>query len=210
MKLSQEDGRHREDAGRIADLEKARAAREAENANSVLLRLPAELKNNIYELVLPRNRAITLDTRRDPPLTRVCRTVRNESLPIYLGHSYVAMVFLGPSYCWQKKVNIRGLPEAAAAAIRQVELQYKACRFSCHGSAYMLLEFTPLHARRRTAIGLCRSCYEGIDRHAEQPRCAIQQERQRKVALGEVASRKEELLYVCDWVGGVIADADRE
>ncbi|KAK3701914.1 hypothetical protein LTR37_015225 [Vermiconidia calcicola] len=213
MELSQGDGRHPEDAGRIPDPEEVRAAREAENAKGALLRLPAELKNDIYERVLPRHSTIILDARRDPPLTRVCRTIRNESLPIYFGQSYISIWFLGRfPYCWQKKVNIRGLPEAAAAAICYVKLQYPnkapGHKFGC--PMYMSLEFTPLRADGRPCPVACRTCCSEVHRHAEQLKYAIQQKRQTKAVLGEMASCKEELLCVYDWLEGVLAGAEGE
>ncbi|KAL2358816.1 hypothetical protein BJ546DRAFT_27787 [Cryomyces antarcticus] len=55
------------------------------------LKLPAELRNVIYNLALVECHTIVMLVRpmtKQPALTRVCRQVRNECLPIYYGKNH--------------------------------------------------------------------------------------------------------------------------
>ncbi|KAK5715899.1 hypothetical protein LTR15_009724 [Elasticomyces elasticus] len=60
------------------------------NVGGLLLTLPAELRNAIYELVLPQDIIIEVDQNmRAPPLLQVCREVRIETVPMwYLGNTF--------------------------------------------------------------------------------------------------------------------------
>ena len=73
--------------------------RQARHQTSLLLMLPAELRNRIYEMVLLRPEVINLvylDPRRlkhlehevaQPSLTRTCHQIREETLPIFYGQN---------------------------------------------------------------------------------------------------------------------------
>ncbi|KAK4900542.1 hypothetical protein LTR27_002258 [Elasticomyces elasticus] len=56
----------------------------------LLLTLPAELRNAIYELVLPQDTVIEVDhNTKAPPLLQVCREVRSETVAMwYLGNTF--------------------------------------------------------------------------------------------------------------------------
>jgi hypothetical protein len=57
---------------------------EAATSRSPLLELPAELRNRIYEYAVAERRKIVVDNGvSEPPLTLVCKQVRQESIPIY-------------------------------------------------------------------------------------------------------------------------------
>jgi hypothetical protein len=75
-------------------------AKPRESQNSLLLNLPPELRNRIYELVLVRHDLIEVDsnhaiydtednveedksTIKEPPLLRTCQMIRNEATPLY-------------------------------------------------------------------------------------------------------------------------------
>ncbi|KAK5006688.1 hypothetical protein LTR39_005595, partial [Cryomyces antarcticus] len=63
----------------------------AERAKHVFpfLKLPGELRNQIYRFALVHHRVISVISKWEelaqPPLTRVCRQIRNESLPVFYG-----------------------------------------------------------------------------------------------------------------------------
>jgi len=68
------------------------ALKESMQEPSPLLRLPAELRNQIYEYVATTTQDIVLSGLRvmhpDQPLTRVCRQSREEYLPVFQAYLY--------------------------------------------------------------------------------------------------------------------------
>lgn len=57
------------------------------NLKFPFLKLPAELRNIIYKLVLVATPTTTVTSRTQPPLTKVCKQVRNEALSIYYAYN---------------------------------------------------------------------------------------------------------------------------
>ncbi|KAK5715099.1 hypothetical protein LTR15_010515 [Elasticomyces elasticus] len=53
----------------------------------LLLKLSAELRNNIYELVLLSEDSIDIRTETQPAIARTCRQIREECIQIYYGQS---------------------------------------------------------------------------------------------------------------------------
>ena len=75
--------------------EKDRKVREDANRCQGFLRLPAELRNQIYELVIPSGHEIKQTNYQRyqlPACLHVCRYVREEVLPIFYGRNLVIII----------------------------------------------------------------------------------------------------------------------
>ncbi|KAK5692882.1 hypothetical protein LTR97_010358 [Elasticomyces elasticus] len=79
-------------------------------------KLPAELRNAIYERVLPLGRRIRFDTYAKlklPALLQVCRQIRNETVGMYYnGNSFVIQTRgckPGPCASWKQRLQAMGL-----------------------------------------------------------------------------------------------------
>lgn len=100
--------------------------------NSPLARLPAELRNDIYELSLTSGTGIVVVWRSEvrqwhpPPLLLTCRQIRREASSTY----YAGSIFLFTCHeaPWTGKINgalvnwLRALPSPALSCIRRVRL----------------------------------------------------------------------------------------
>ena len=84
------------------------------------LRLPAEIRNQIFVLALVEDEAIYITTRTDglrsyahplsPALTRVCRQTREEAIPIYYGANTFKFDYLSVCLKWYDELSS---PDAA-------------------------------------------------------------------------------------------------
>ncbi|KAK3116245.1 hypothetical protein LTR53_003616 [Teratosphaeriaceae sp. CCFEE 6253] len=145
------------------------ARQPSELPQSLLLRLPPELRNHIYEYVLIVETPISrnLPPRswwgteahilrqfatavRQPPLTRTCRVIRSETIPIFYG----ANTFEGPygaRMAWLAAIGVRnhqprrgvGIhtagpsvlgPGSCSALLDRARLRYKLERGASHGT----------------------------------------------------------------------------
>ncbi|PPJ51503.1 hypothetical protein CBER1_07969 [Cercospora berteroae] len=78
--------------------------------NSLLGKLPAELRNNIYKFVLEAEKPLVicsqsrnLNTATQPSLTRVCRQIRSETLEIfYHSNTFIAEIETYSETTWSK------------------------------------------------------------------------------------------------------------
>jgi hypothetical protein len=66
------------------------SATQHNHTQSWLYRLPAELRNRIYELALPAGQGLAISVKAaaaQPALTRVCKLIRQEALPVSYGNN---------------------------------------------------------------------------------------------------------------------------
>lgn len=114
-----------------------RAKREAHNAGCGLLRLSAELRNEIYYICIPQSDQATdlqrqLASRSKNGLLQTCRLLRSEGLPFYyFNNSFSAQVY---DRIWQwdwhpdAEACIKALPDAAFACFSKVRFRLELCR----------------------------------------------------------------------------------
>lgn len=111
-----------------AAAEKDRATREDANRHSWLLKLPAELRNYVYELAVPQGRHVGICATRDfieqCPLLGVCRQLQAEVMPMFFGGN----TFMIPlrslakrSHHWRKRTH-PSFTEDAFASLSRFEL----------------------------------------------------------------------------------------
>ncbi|KAK4546785.1 hypothetical protein LTR36_001517 [Oleoguttula mirabilis] len=111
------------------------AASTKTNSDTVChLLLAAELRNRIYELAVSDQTFIRMPDARQPALTRTCRQIRNESLPLY----YECNTFR--IYDEHKRRNSR--PDAPVrfgpSNLRIQEMKHIQIEMCGHGSVYNL------------------------------------------------------------------------
>lgn len=62
---------------------------------NLLLKLPSELRNQIYELVLPQSTVVTIAkgaNTKEPPLLQTCKQIRQESSSTYYANNEIHVV----------------------------------------------------------------------------------------------------------------------
>lgn len=121
-------GRSHRSSSAAAAAERERAAREEANRNCWLLKLPAELRNYIYELVVPRDRHVGICATRDfvdqCPLLAVCRQLQAEVMPIFFGGNNFMILLRSlakHSHHWRKRPQA-AFTEDAFASLRRFQL----------------------------------------------------------------------------------------
>ncbi|KAK3705623.1 hypothetical protein LTR37_013231 [Vermiconidia calcicola] len=115
------------------DCDQARAAREQANQECGLLRLAAELRNNIYDLALPRNQAFGVKSRNNFPrgLAHVCRAVRHDTLPMLYANSTIELHLDTDMNYFATRGLVRTLSADAIASLNTVMFRGSCgCRIS--------------------------------------------------------------------------------
>lgn len=106
--------------------ETARAWREEHNQTPRrFFKLPAELRNKIYHLVVPNEQSIThygRSTRKELVMLQVCRQMRKDMVPIYYGNNTFAHDFRMESDVRIAQRWLKPLGNDTAAAIRKLRL----------------------------------------------------------------------------------------
>ena len=85
--------------------------------------LPSELRNSIYKMLVILERPIKIDTVQ-PAITRVCRQLRAESLPIFYGNN----IFLDPVWWGEYKTTNVLLNPGYKAVLPDVSSSLSAVR----------------------------------------------------------------------------------
>lgn len=164
-------GRHRSTS---AGAERDRAAREEANRDSWLLRLPAELRNYIYDLAVPHGRNMGICAARDLveqcPLLAVCRQTQKEVMPIFFGTN-TFMILLRSlakrSHHWRSKSKQLTFSDHAFASIRKfVLVNNYLCRIGRQKLPHCLhLDGVVISIDRdREAVEICAPiCSSGIN-----------------------------------------------
>ena len=133
-----------------------RAAREVANSQQRLLQLPAELRNQIYELLLPaddiiRRKFYSLHQQevthklyppyKLPPLLRVCRQVRAEVLPLFYGSNLVSITLQHLLLHRYSSLRLKScanlLPDYGTTSWRQIKLESSSRCFHADGFAVL-------------------------------------------------------------------------
>lgn len=120
----------------ITRSEARRAQRELSNANTNLLRLPAELRNQIYTYVLPNwsEYRVGSSNQNDilrPSILSTSRQIRKEAASIFYGRAHFVFLPTGP-IVYYGRAWLRALPTDVFALIRRfssdtfVKFDYKA------------------------------------------------------------------------------------
>lgn len=113
-----------------AAAEKERASRELSNGRVIFLTLPGEIRNYIYDLVVPQDRSIGVSAPRDLfeicPLLGVCRQIQAETMPIFFGNNTFMILLRSLAkrshhHLRQKKPG-RNFTENAFASLRDFQL----------------------------------------------------------------------------------------
>lgn len=119
--------------------ERERADREVQNAESRLLKLPAELRNQIYSECLPQGTTITTNNRRsrarpDIAILGVSRAIRGEAARIFYGNNrFQFMLWRPPSERKSEAEEfMEALPSDIVASLRSLEIiTRRQCAKSC-------------------------------------------------------------------------------
>lgn len=143
--------------------ERLRADREAQNADSCLLRLPADLKLEIYKMCIDRSdrsRPACLKTEillgPSTGLLQTCRFLRNDALPIFYGWNCFRAQTIdssGDRIFWDGKTHVfvTQLPEAALTCIPTASFRLELCH---NTNAILLLCRIEIELRRNGLPGL--------------------------------------------------------
>ena len=118
--------------------------------------LPAELRNQIFEAVLPRRAWITVHDRRQPSgiaILQVCRAIRANTLPMYYGNNIFAMNLRTP---WCRSLTHERLNSLSPAAIGALRILHFTSILQCSCT----------QAQRRSLSGSLVTIT--IDRHLEE------------------------------------------
>lgn len=136
--------------------EQARAKRESTNADSYILRLPPELRNEIYQMCIDRSdrtRPACLRTEillgPSTGLLHTCRFLRKEALPIFYGGNCFRVQMISPPWnpfltSWISTTYefITRLPEMAFACLPKVSFRLELCQHTnaIHPPLYIEVE----------------------------------------------------------------------
>ncbi|KAK3704777.1 hypothetical protein LTR37_013608 [Vermiconidia calcicola] len=102
-------------------LEQDRAQREQDNGNSPLLRLPPELRNRMYEEILPAQNICKTIHRHG--LLQACRFVRRETLPMCYGKAICMFDVRTVSGHQAATARLRHMSTDAMATSRRVHIE---------------------------------------------------------------------------------------
>ncbi|KAK3617718.1 hypothetical protein LTR56_025095 [Elasticomyces elasticus] len=91
---------------------------------SLLLALPPELRNRIWEYVLvsPKKIVINKDTWKQPPLVRTCKQTRTEAGPMYYRQNKFAMIHTDLDF--PANVNFCKAAKSLVQIMKHVEMTY--------------------------------------------------------------------------------------
>ena len=102
-----------------------RPHREATNQRHPFFRLPAELRNRIYGLVVPCNNWATASNRpgrSEMSMMHICRAIRSETVPIFYGNNSFAFDLGTSRGSLHAKQWINWVPLNAIASLRKLRL----------------------------------------------------------------------------------------
>ncbi|KAK3704780.1 hypothetical protein LTR37_013611 [Vermiconidia calcicola] len=112
-----------------ASHEQGRLQRELENSNCAIIKLPAELRNRIYDEVIPHEQRYSIPwmlRRRkyshflELALSQTCRALRMETIPVFFANN---TFHLGATSVAQSHITLKALeclPTGAVASLRKV------------------------------------------------------------------------------------------
>lgn len=126
--------------------EKERAVREEANLGQRFLQLPAELRNQIYELVIPSDKEVKrkrypLYQCQLPSLLHVSRRIREEAFPLFYGRNLVTINLQHLTlHRWsvlrvQSCINL--LPDSGTPSWRLIRIESNARCFHSDGFAVL-------------------------------------------------------------------------
>lgn len=122
--------------GKKAQIEKERKAREEENLQQAFFKLPAELRNEIYAMVMPKNQEIVkrhiLPKSRGwqgnlPPLMQVCHQLRQELFQLFYASNLFTVCLndflLHPKSTQRRHSSVNLLPKHGTACLRRIKIE---------------------------------------------------------------------------------------
>lgn len=144
-------------------VEQERVSREETNRRQGLLRLPAELRNQIYDYLVPFGKSIAGDDMRCkqqplPALLHVCRQTREDISPIFYGRNIVTINLLHLTLHKWSNIRMRSaanlLPDAGTTCWRR--LQVKSSSRCFHDDGYAKLTNMEVEINRMQGTLECR------------------------------------------------------
>ena len=116
--------------------EKQRKAREDHNLHQMFFQLPAELRNQIYELVIPSDQDIVKRSVHNgargwpgglPALLHVCHQLREEIFPVFYGTNVVTVILEDLMLHPRSQPRIRScvnlIPQDGTLALRKLKIE---------------------------------------------------------------------------------------
>lgn len=122
--------------GKKAQAEKDRKLREEENLRQAFFRLPAELRNQIYDMVMPTGQEIVkrhiLPKSRGwqgnlPPLMQVCHQLRQELFVLFYTSNLFTVCLndflMHPKSQQRRRSSVVLLPQGGTACLRNIKIE---------------------------------------------------------------------------------------
>ena len=109
----------------VCSMKQLQAHREAANSQLSLIKLPAEIRNRIYERLVPSNKWLTAYNRSSPTeiaLLQVCRSIRADTVPMYYGNNTFALDLRTSEHRFLAYAWINSLSVEAVNSLRKLRI----------------------------------------------------------------------------------------